>query len=114
MLKCRPIDFKSVFFYILVDVGTDEPGLDDAGGDDDDEEFKVVSDERNNALNPALSSKWTTRVFAAECVRKIMITSPHITKVNGPGKVHIKKDMRRRTHLVPYLLLQFRAFEAPV
>ncbi len=68
--------------------------MDEIGGEEDDEEFKVVSDENNGALNTGNTSKWTTRVFAAECVRKIMITSPHIKNETGPGKYFFKKIIK--------------------
>lgn len=61
-----------------------DTGLDEIGGEEDDEEFKV-SEENNSVLNQGNASKWTTRVFAAECVRKIMITSPYIKNETGPG-----------------------------
>jgi hypothetical protein len=63
---------------------TTDGGLDEIGGEEDDEEFRVINDD-TNGNNLSNNSKWTTRVFAAECVRKIIITSPYITNETGPG-----------------------------
>lgn len=74
----------------LLDVGATDGTLEELGGDEDDaEDFKVVSDDTNGNMNPSNNSKWTTRVFAAECVRKILITSPFITNETGPGNYKI-------------------------
>ena len=69
-----------------VDVGTADGSPEETAGDfDDDEEFKIGNDDAGAASNKN-NSRWTSRVFAAECVRKILISSPLILNETGPGK----------------------------
>ncbi|OXA59612.1 HEAT repeat-containing protein 5B isoform X2 [Folsomia candida] len=79
---------------LTCDMASTDTGLDEIGGEEDDEEFKV-SEENNSVLNQGNASKWTTRVFAAECVRKIMITSPYIKNETGPELLKHLSDLIR-------------------
>ena len=54
--------------------------------DDDVEEFKIGNDDANAAAANKNNSRWASRVFAAECVRKILITSPFVINETGAGK----------------------------
>ena len=66
------------------DVGTADGSPEETGEFDDDEEFKIGNDDAGAASNKN-NSRWTSRVFAAECVRKILISSPLILNESGPG-----------------------------
>jgi len=86
--------------FCFVDVGeTSESTGDDVGDFDDDvEEFKI-GHEVNLAAVANNNSRWTTRVFAAQCVRKILIGSPHIATSNGSELVRHLSDLIRMSFM---------------
>jgi len=67
--------------------------------DDDVEEFKIGSDDANGTSNAKNYSRWTSRVFSAECVRKILISSPHITNKVGPELLRHLSDLIRMSFM---------------
>lgn len=68
--------------------------------DDDVEEFRINSGDDGNGLSNLKNySRWTSRVFAAECVRKILISSPHITSKTGSELLRHLSDLIRMSFM---------------
>ncbi|CAL8143424.1 unnamed protein product [Orchesella dallaii] len=86
----------------LLDSGTPPDDSQDFG--DDDADALKLNDELNSAgSNRAQNSRWRSRTFAAECVRKLLITSPFI--LNSQSADTTGQDLLR--HLSDLIRMAF-------
>ncbi|XP_065086888.1 HEAT repeat-containing protein 5B isoform X2 [Ochlerotatus camptorhynchus] len=83
-----------------VTIKEDADDAEDAEADDDNVEFHA---EDNQATHPAVQPRWPTRVFAAECVRKIISTCENATAAHFD--LLLAKEMQITKSRGDYLVL---------
>lgn len=95
----------------LVADGTSEDDDEDDENDDDVADFHV---EENKSTHPAVQPRWPTRVFAAECIRRIIVTcenadATHFDLVRAKQlRMHTKGDFLI-LHLSDLIRISFMA-----
>ncbi|XP_049821749.1 HEAT repeat-containing protein 5B isoform X2 [Aethina tumida] len=83
-------------------MATNEGDDNDGEADDDQEEFHA---DQNDSSHPAVQPRWPTRVFAAECVRKIIAACETNNKSAHFDLIHAKESQQNNRGKNDFLVL---------